>query len=112
MLGFLRYFKKAAKLKGKVKRPGEPAEQIDRSIYRIGIFGHKDTGKTVFLTSAYAFSKDSSELQLLAMGETQVYLEENFNLMKGTGDDHITGEKIEPHQTTKNYVSPRSSARP
>lgn len=97
MLGFLRYFKRAAKLKGKIKRPGapgEPAEQIDRSIYRIGIFGHKDTGKTVFLTSVYAFSKDSSELQLLAMGETQVYLEENFNLMKGTGDDQITGEKI------------------
>ncbi|UCE65152.1 MAG: hypothetical protein JSU85_09755 [Candidatus Zixiibacteriota bacterium] len=97
MLGFLRYFKKAAKLKGKVKRPGapgEPAEQIDRSIYRIGIFGHKDTGKTVFLTSVYAFFKDSSELQLLAMGETQVYLEENFNLMKGTGDDQVTGEKI------------------
>lgn len=97
MLGFLRYFKRAAKLKGKVKRPGaggEAGEPIDRSIYRIGIFGHKDTGKTVFLTSVYAFSKDSSELQLLAMGETQVYLEENFNLMKGTGDDQITGEKI------------------
>ncbi len=97
MLGFLRYFKKAAKLKGKVKRPGapgEPTEQVDRSIYRIGIFGHKDTGKTVFLTSVYAFFKDYSELQLLAMGETQVYLEENFNLMKGTGDDQVTGEKI------------------
>jgi len=97
MLGFLRYFKRAAKLKGKIKRPGEPgaaAEPVDRSIYRIGIFGHKDTGKTVFLTSVYAFSKDSSELQLLAMGETQAYLEENFNLMKGTGDDQITGEKI------------------
>jgi len=98
MLGFLRYFKRAAKLKGKIKRPGEPgaaAEPVDRSIYRIGIFGHKDTGKTVFLTSVYAFSKDSSDLQLLAMGETQAYLEENFNLMKGTGDDQITGQKID-----------------
>lgn len=110
MLGFLRYFKRAAKLKGKVKRPGapgEPAEQIDRSIYRIGIFGHKDTGKTVFLTSVYAFSKDSSDLQLLAMGETQAYLEENFNLMKGKGDDRITGEKIE----SRRFPGPTSDDR-
>jgi len=110
MLGFLRYFKKAAKLKGKIKRPGEPgetAEQVDRSIYRIGIFGHKDTGKTVFLTSVYAFSKDSSELQLLAMGETQVYLEENYNLMKGTGDDQITGEKIR----SRKFPNPTSDDR-
>ena len=93
MLGFLRYFKRAAKLAGKAKRPGapgEPAEQIDRSIYRIGIFGHKDVGKTVFLTAVYAFSKDSSDLQLLAMGETQAYLEENFNLMKGRGGEQAT----------------------
>jgi hypothetical protein len=98
MLGFLRYFKKAAKLAGKAKRrgaPGEPAEQIDRSIYRIGIFGHKNVGKTVFLTAVYAFSKDSSDLQLLAMGETQAYLEENFNLMKGRSGDRVKEEGFE-----------------
>lgn len=95
MLGFLRYFKKAAKIKGKLKRPGEAAEPIDRSIYRIGIFGHKDVGKTVFLTAVYAFFKDSSVLQLMAMGETQAFLEENFNLMNGKGTDQITGQRIE-----------------
>jgi hypothetical protein len=98
MLGFLRYFKKAAKLAGKAKRPGvpgEPAERIDRSIYRIGIFGHKGVGKTVFLTAVYAFSRDSSELQLLAMGETQAYLEGNFNLMKGKSGDRAGDGKVE-----------------
>lgn len=101
MLGFLRYFKKAAKLAGKAKRPGapgEPAERIDRSIYRIGIFGHKGAGKTVFLTAVYAFSRDSSELQLLAMGETQAYLEENFNQMKGRSGDRAADTKIESRQ--------------
>jgi hypothetical protein len=95
MPSFLRYLKKASKLKGKGKAPAEKGEQIDKSIYRVGIFGHNDVGKTVFLTSAYAFSKDSPDLQLLAMGDTQAYLEENFNLMKGTGSDRITREKIE-----------------
>ena len=98
MPGFLRYFKKAAKLAGKAKRPGapgEPAERIDRSIYRIGVFGHKGVGKTVFLTAVYAFSRDSSELQLLAMGETQAYLEGNFNLMKGKSGDRADSGKVE-----------------
>jgi len=98
MLGFLRYFKRAAKLAGKAKRrgaPGEPAEPIDRSKYRIGIFGHKGVGKTVFLTAVYAFSKDSSDLQLLAMGETQAYLEGNYNLMKGGRGDQSRQGKIE-----------------
>jgi hypothetical protein len=110
MLGFLRYFKRAAKLKGKIKRAGgagEAGEQVDRSIYRIGIFGHKDCGKTVFLTTAYAFSKDSTDLQLLAMGETQAYLEENFNLMKGMGDDRVTGQKLE----SRKFPSPTSGDR-
>ena len=98
MLGFLRYFKKAAKLAGKAKRPGapgEPAEQIDKSIYRIGLFGHNDVGKTVFLTSVYAFSKDSPDFQLVAMGDTQAYLEGNFNLMKGKGGDQAVGDQID-----------------
>jgi hypothetical protein len=82
----LKYFKKAAKFKGKVKRPEAKGEKVDRSIYRIGLFGHTSVGKTVFLTVAYAFSKDAPDFQLLAMGDTQAYLEENFNLLKGRGD--------------------------
>jgi len=95
MLSFLKIFKKAAKVAGKAKRSGEASEQIDKSIYRIGLFGHGDVGKTVFLTSVYAFSKDSPNLQLMAMGDTQAYLEENFNLMQGKGSDHITRQKID-----------------
>jgi hypothetical protein len=98
MLGFLRYFKKAAKLAGKAKRPGapgEPGEKIDRSIYRIGVFGHKGVGKTVFLTAVYAFARDSSELQLLAMGESQAYLEGNLNTMKGRSGDRSADGEVE-----------------
>jgi len=95
MPNFLKYFKKATKLTGKAKQPGERGEPIDKSIYRIGLFGHSDVGKTVFLTSVYAFSKDSPNLQLMAMGDTQAYLEENFNLMQGKGSDQITRQKID-----------------
>ena len=72
-------------------RPGRPRL---RSIYRIGIYGHKGVGKTVFFAITYAFSKNSPDLELMALGETQELLEEKFNLMRGKGMDLETGEKI------------------
>lgn len=96
MLNLLKYFKKAAKFKGKVKRSKESGEQVDTSIYRIGLFGHTNVGKTVFLTAAYAFSENSPDFQLLAMGDTQVYLEENFIMMKGLGGQDPSGKSKSP----------------
>ena len=102
----LKYLKKAARLKGKIKRPEAKGEQIDKSIYRIGLFGHTGAGKTVFLTVAHAFSKNSRDFQLLAMGDTQAYLEENYNMMKSAG-----GQAPGDRSRSPKFPGPTSSDR-
>ena len=97
-MAILGIFKKAGKLKKKMDagagKPGQAEAPVDKSIYRIGIYGHKGVGKTVFFAITYAFSKNSPDLELMALGETQELLEEKFNLMRGKGMNLETGEKI------------------
>ena len=88
-------FKKAGQLKKKTDQAGDKGEQVDKSLYRIGIYGHKGVGKTVFFTIVYAFSKKQEDFELMALGETQEILEEKFNLMRGKGMDLKTGQAIE-----------------
>lgn len=87
-------FKKAAKLKKKEGKAEEGAELQDQSIYRIGVYGHKGVGKTVYFTIAYACSKQSPDFELMALGETQEILEEKYNLMRGQGMDTGTGQRL------------------
>jgi hypothetical protein len=94
-MGLLGIFKKAGQAKKKTDQAGDKGEQIDRSLYRIGIYGHKGVGKTVFFTIVYAFSKKQEDFELMALGETQEILEEKFNLMRGKGMDLKTGQTIE-----------------
>lgn len=91
-MSILNIFKKAAKLKKKSELPA--GKEIDESIFRIGVYGHKGVGKTVFFTIVYAFSKRSPKFEIMALGETQEILEEKFNLMRGKGIDNETGKNI------------------
>jgi hypothetical protein len=94
-MGLSGIFKKAGQAKKKTDQAGDKGEQIDKSLYRIGIYGHKGVGKTVFFTIVYAFSKRQEDFELMALGETQEILEEKFNLMRGKGMDLKTGQSIE-----------------
>jgi len=90
LLGIL---KKADKLRKRVDKD-EKDEPVDKSIFRIGVYGHKGVGKTVYFTIAYNSSKKSPDFEIMALGETQEILEEKFNLMRGRGMDLMTGQKI------------------
>lgn len=94
-MGLPGIFKKAGQVKKKTDQAGDKGEQLDKSLYRIGIYGHKGVGKTVFFTIVYAFSKKQDDFELMALGETQEILEEKFNLMRGKGMDLKTGQSIE-----------------
>ncbi|MCD6162277.1 MAG: hypothetical protein J7K40_07675 [candidate division Zixibacteria bacterium] len=93
-MSILKIFKSAAKLKKKVDLPAGKGKEVDKSIFRIGVYGHKGVGKTVFFTIVYAFSKKSPKFEIMALGETQEILEEKFNLMRGKGIDLETGKNI------------------
>jgi hypothetical protein len=93
-MGMPGIFKKAGKLKKKADQKAEKGEQVDHSIFRIGVYGHKGVGKTVFFTIAYIDSKRSPDFEIMALGETQEILEEKYNLMRGQGMDLATGHKI------------------
>ncbi len=93
-MGMPGIFKKAGKLKRKADQKAEKGEQVDHSIFRIGVYGHKGVGKTVFFTIAYVDSKRSPDFEIMALGETQEILEEKYNLMRGQGMDLATGQKI------------------
>jgi hypothetical protein len=94
-MGISGIFKKAGQVKKKTDQAGDKGEQLDKSLYRIGIYGHKGVGKTVFFTIVYAFSKKQEDFELMALGETQEILEEKYNLMRGKGMDLKTGQAIE-----------------
>ena len=93
-MGILNIFKKAGKLKEKADKSEQKTKEVDESLFRIGVYGHKGVGKTVFFTIVYSFSKQSSDFEIMALGETQEILEEKFNIMRGKGIDLDTGEKI------------------
>jgi hypothetical protein len=93
-MGLLSLFKKAGKIKKKADQREEKKEPVDQSVFRIGIYGHKGVGKTVFFTIVYSFSKKTADFEMMALGETQEILEEKYNIMKGKGIDLDTGEKI------------------
>ncbi|HBC46667.1 MAG TPA: hypothetical protein DCZ43_06445 [candidate division Zixibacteria bacterium] len=93
-MGIPGIFKQAGKLKKKTDQQAQKGEQVDHSIFRIGVYGHKGVGKTVFFTIAYMDSKRSPDFEIMALGETQEILEEKYNLMRGQGMDIATGQKI------------------
>ncbi len=93
-MGILGMFKKVGQAKKKVDKKQEGAEPVDKSLFRIGVYGHKGVGKTVFFTIAYVSSKHSPEFEIMALGETQEILEEKYNLMRGQGMDLGTGKRI------------------
>jgi len=87
-------FKKAGAAQKKFEKKQGEGEPVDKSLFRIGVYGHKGVGKTVFFTIAYVSSKHSPEFEIMALGETQEILEEKYNLMRGQGMDLATGKKI------------------
>jgi hypothetical protein len=93
-MGIPGIFKKAGLAKQKIDKSQQGAEAVDKSLFRIGVYGHKGVGKTVFFTIAYVSSKNSPEFEIMALGETQEILEEKYNLMRGQGIDLGTGKKI------------------
>jgi hypothetical protein len=94
-MGLSGIFKKAGQVKKKTEQAGDKGEKPDKSLYRIGVYGHKGVGKTVFFTIVYAFSKKQEDFEIMALGETQEILEEKFNLMRGKGMDLKTGQAID-----------------
>jgi hypothetical protein len=93
-MGISGIFGKAGKAKEKYDKSQEKREAVDKSLFRIGVYGHKGVGKTVFFTVAYASSKHSPDFEIMALGETQEILEEKYNLMRGQGIDMGSGKKI------------------